>query len=97
MKQARQRNFHVPISENLYQALRREAERQGQPATRLVRGLLEQWEQRLRAQVLHSEITDYAVSQAGTAADLDPALEAAGIEALNADPGGSRRRKAKHK
>lgn len=97
MTQIRQRNFHVPISENLYQALRREAERRGQPATRLVRALLEQWEQRLRAQSLHSEIADYASRQAGTSADLDPALEAAGIEALNADSVGSRRRKTKDK
>jgi hypothetical protein len=97
MTQIRQRNFHVPIPEHLYPALRREAERRGQPATQLVRALLEPWEERLRAQSLHAEIADYAAAEAGTAADLDSALEAAGIGTLNADTGRNRWRKVKSK
>jgi hypothetical protein len=79
MAQIRQRNLHIIIPEHLYEALRREADRRGQPATQLVRALLEQWEEPLRAQSLHGEIADYAGAQAGTAANLDPGLEAAGI------------------
>jgi hypothetical protein len=89
------RNFHVPIPDSLYRSLRAEAQRRGKPATKLVRELLEQWEKRLREETLRSEIADYAFKEAGSTVDLDPDLEAAGIEAWNAGTARSRRRKAR--
>lgn len=98
MQESVNRNFHVPLPDDLYQALRSEAERRQQPATEIVREVLEQWRERLRAQALHAEIVDYASKHAGTAADLDGSLEAAGIEALTRNPVKSRGlRKAKGK
>jgi|SRR5437867_12049178 len=87
------RNFHLPLPEDLYQMLRVEAARRKRPATELVREVLEDWQKRLRAEALHAEIADYASKHAGTSADLDPLLEAAGIEALTNDRVKSRRRR----
>jgi predicted DNA-binding protein len=82
MQQAKNRNFHVPLPDEIYQVLRLEAERRQLPATVLVREAVEEWVERLRAQVLHAEIADYAAKHAGSAADIDVQLEAAGIESL---------------
>ena len=99
MQESLNRNFHVPLSDDLYRALRLEAERRRRPATSLVREVLEQWLERLQAEALHIEIADYAAKHAGTSVDLDPALEAAGIEALTRSRVKTRpgRRKAKGK
>jgi predicted DNA-binding protein len=99
MQQSRSRNFHVPLPEELYQALRSEAERRGRPATALVREVLEEWGERLRAETLHSEIVNYAAKNAGSSADIDAELEAAGIELLTKEPGKAKpaRRRAKRK
>src|SRR5438128_971157 len=43
---------------------------------------LEEWQKRVRAEALHAEIANYASKHAGTTADLDPILEAAGVEAM---------------
>src|SRR5881296_332237 len=91
--QKQKRNFHLPLPEDLYQMLRVEAERRKRPATEIVREVLEEWQKRLRAETLHAEIADYASKHAGTTADLDPLLEAAGIETLTHDRVKSRRRK----
>jgi hypothetical protein len=91
------RNFHVPIPDSLYRALHAEAKRRGQPATQFVRELLEQWEERFRVETLRAQIAEYASRVAGTKADLDPELEAAGIETWNAAAGKSRSRKPRRK
>jgi hypothetical protein len=52
------------------------------PATVLAREALEEWLQRRRRAALHAEIAAYAAECAGSLADLDPALEAAGLESL---------------
>ena len=92
------RNFHVPLPDDVYQALRSEAERRRRPATALVREVLEEWLERRRAEALHEEITEYAATHAGTSADLDSDLEAAGIETLTRratkSKGAARKRKA---
>ena|SRR6059036_769904 len=82
MQHSLNRNFHIPLPDKLYQALRLEAERRRRPATVLVREVLEAWIERLRAEALHSEIMDYATKCAGGSADIDTELEAAGIESL---------------
>lgn len=90
------RNFHLPLPDELYQTVRTESKRRKRPATELVREVLEEWQKRLRAEMLHAEIADYAVKHAGTDADLDTGLEAAGIETLlHEQPKPRGRRKAK--
>src|SRR6059036_3024582 len=96
------RNFHVPLPDELYQALRLEAERRRLPATTLVRKAVEEWVERLRAEALHVEIANYAANHAGSSADLDVQMEAAGIESLTerlpkAKPARSARRRGKRK
>jgi len=82
MQPSQKRNFHVPLPDALYQFLSLEAERRRQPTTTLVREVLEEWVQRLRAQALHSEIANYAARHAGTSMDINAELEAAGVELL---------------
>lgn len=93
------RNFHIPLPDELYQALRLEAEKRRRPATVLVREVLEGWIERLRAEALHSEITSYAAKRAGSSVDIDGELEAAGIESLFEKPATTKqvRRRAKRK
>ena len=76
------RNFHVPLSEDLYAMLHREAERQELPATQLAREAIERYLVGLRRDLLHRQISEYALQMAGSEHDLDPELEAAGAEHL---------------
>ena len=82
MKRATNRNFHLPLPAELYEQLKAEARKQGRPATAIARRAIESWLRRRQASELHEEIVAYARSAAGTTEDLDPALEAAAIEAL---------------
>ena len=91
------RNFHLPLPDELYQALRLEAQRRRRPATALVREVLEQWLKRLQEEALHTEIAAYAAKHAGTSADLDSELEAAGVQTLTAVPSGSKSSRPKRK
>jgi predicted transcriptional regulator len=95
MAVASHRNFHVPLPDETYRALRSEADRRRRPATALVREAVEDWLERRRAETLHAAIAGYAARHAGTPADLDPALEAAGIDALIEKPRKSRRTRRK--
>ena len=99
MQQSTNRNFHVPPPDELYRVLRLEAERRRLPATVLVREAVEEWVERLRAEVLHAEIADYAAKHAGTSADIDVQMEKAGIESLTEGPlrANPARRRAKRK
>lgn len=74
------RNLHVPLPSELYDALRAEAARAGQPATLLARQAIEAWIEKRRAEALHEEITAYAARHTGTSLDFDAGLEAAGLE-----------------
>lgn len=82
MKNGSARNFHLPLPEELYLELRRQAQRRGRPATVIAREALERSLRESRRQELAEEIAEYARSSAGTAADFDPDLEAAGTELL---------------
>ena len=97
MPAASHRNFHVPLPDEIYRALRSEAGRRRQAATVLVREAVEDWLERRRAETLHTDIADYAARHAGTPADLDPALEAAGIDALIEKPRKSKRTRRRAK
>ena len=83
------RNFHLPLPEPVYRALREEAAAAKRPATVVARQVIEAWLRERRRAVVREAIAAYAAEHAGTAADLDPALEAAGLEVL----GGKRRRR----
>lgn len=78
------RTFHLPLPESLYDDLRAEAELAVRPATEIVRQALERWLAERRRERLAAEIRAYAEAEGGTEQDLDPALEAAGLEALTA-------------
>ena len=91
------RNFHVPLTDETYRALRSEADRRRQAATTLAREAVEEWLARRRAETLHADIAAYAARHAGTSADLDTALEAAGIELLIEKPRTAKRTRRKAK
>jgi predicted transcriptional regulator len=76
------RNFHLPLPEDLYRALRDEAAAVKQPATAIARQAIEAWLRERRKAALREAIAAYATEHGGTAADLDPALEAAGVSLL---------------
>ena len=76
------KNFHLPLPERTYAQLRVEAERAEVPATMLAREAIDLWLRQQLRKARHAAIAAYAEEMAGTSLDLDPALEAAGIEHL---------------
>ena len=86
------KNFHLPLPEPTYRRLREVAGRAKQPATVVARYAIETWLREQRKAALHEAIAAYAAKMAGTAADLDPDLQAAALEVWTA-PSKSRRRK----
>ena len=76
------RNFHLPLPERTYSHLRAEAERLREPATALAREAIDLWLRQQLRQARHDGIAAYAAEMAGSEFDLDPDLEAAGIEHL---------------
>ena len=76
------RSFHLPLPHEIYEELRAQARRKGRPATVIARAAIEDGLRALRRQELSEEIAEYARENAGTSADLDVDLEAAGIESL---------------
>jgi predicted transcriptional regulator len=81
------RTFHLPLSDELHDALREEAAAERRPATDVVRDALSRWIQAQRRQRLADEIQRFAVAEAGTALDLDAELEAASVATLIAADG----------
>jgi len=78
----RLKNFHLPLPEDVYEALRHEASLLHRPATAIAREAIEEWLRDRRRTVVRESIAAYAAQHAGTTADLDPALEKAALEAL---------------
>jgi hypothetical protein len=89
------RNLHVPLPGPTYAELRAAAERAGRPATELAREAIDRWLAEARRARRQAEILEYAASEAGTAADLAPDLERAGVEVLQGASGGRRSRSAR--
>ena len=79
------RKLHVPLDDGLYRRLRAEADRTGRPATQLARDAIDRFLEGLRHAAVHEAIASYASEAAGTKADLDPELEAAGLDHLRDD------------
>ena len=82
MKKNSWRNFHVPLSEELYKQLRAEADRSQQSATALARYAIAWWLQQRQKAALDESIRAYAAQGAGTLADLDQELEATSVDHL---------------
>jgi hypothetical protein len=76
------KNFHLPLPEHVYRALREEAAAMKRPATVAAREAIETWLRERRQTLLREAIAAYAAEHAGTDIDLDPALEEAGLEVL---------------
>jgi len=76
------RKLHVPLEDGLYRRLRAEADRTGRPATQLARDAIDRFLADLRHAAIHDAIASYASAAAGTKADLDPDLEALGLDSL---------------
>jgi hypothetical protein len=76
------RNFHLPLPEPTYALLRAEAERTQVPATTLARQAIDAWLRDQARRATDDAIAAYAAEMAGTKFDLEPDLEADGIEHL---------------
>jgi hypothetical protein len=76
------KNFHLPLPEGAYEELRREAARDGRPATTVAREAIEEWLERRRKKELHGQIAEYAAAHKGSDADLDRSLEQAAVRHL---------------
>jgi predicted DNA-binding protein len=70
-------NFHVPLSPEVYERLRLEAQHLQRPATELARIAIESELQKLEAQRIYAEIRAYAEEMGGTLEDIDPDWQAA--------------------
>ena len=76
------KNFHLPLPEETYTRLRAEAERTRVSATSLAREAIDLWLRQSMRRARHEGIAAYAAEMAGTNFDLDPDLEAAGLDHL---------------
>jgi hypothetical protein len=81
-KKEAMKNFHLPLPETTYTRLRAEAARTKIPATALAREALDWWLREQSRKARREAISTYAAEMAGTALDLDTALESAAIENL---------------
>ena len=84
------RNFHLPLSEEIYSDLRTQAEQLKRPATSIAREVIEDWLRHSRKLLRHQAIAEFASEYGGTSLDLDPELEAAGVEFM-LDKNGAKR------
>ena len=78
------KNFHLPLPEATYSALRAEAERAQLPATTIAREAISYWLRARKKATRRKAIAEYASRISGTSLDLDPVLESAAIEQLMA-------------
>ncbi len=76
------KNFHLPLPDSTHAQLHAAAERARVPATTLAREAIDEWLREQLRKSRHDAIAAYAAEMAGTDLDLDPLLEAAGIESL---------------
>jgi hypothetical protein len=80
------KNFHVPLPEDLYEDLKAEAAYSSRSANALAREAIAQWLDSRKQARVHRQVLEYAMAVAGTAQDLDIALEAAGLELPDWNP-----------
>lgn len=87
MDKAKMHNFHLPLSDNLYNLLREESLRLHIPATELARRAINFWLKQMKKAAIHKSICEYASQNAGSGLDLDVALEKVSVEYLISDKG----------
>lgn len=80
------KNLHIPISESVHAVLMAHAKATGESATSLARGAIEHLAKEIEREQIRAEIAAFAAEYAGTEWDLDPELEAAGLECLRENP-----------
>lgn len=78
------KNFHLPLPEDVYEALRHQASLLRKPATVVAREAIEVWLLERKRAVVRESIAAYAAQHAGSSVDLDPALEHAALESWRA-------------
>ena len=78
----RQFNFHVPLPDSLYNALKLASVETRRTRTDIAREAIIMWLAELERHRVDREIEAYARAMAGSPADLDPDLEAAGVSHL---------------
>jgi hypothetical protein len=76
------KSIHVSLPAPMHEELHVEARRRKQPATALARGAIQGWLQEQRKRAVFDAIRAYADAEGGGPNDLDPGLEAAGIEVI---------------
>jgi hypothetical protein len=79
------KHLHVPLSTDVHEELKAQAQRVGEPATVLARKAIEERVRALKREQIAAEISEYARAVAGTVDDYDPAIEAAGLDVWAAD------------
>jgi predicted transcriptional regulator len=87
------RNFHLPLPEPLYRRLQDVAVRANRPATAVARYAIDSWLRQQCRTAVKEAIAAYAADAAGSHEDLDPALEAASLDALRPLPKSRRPRR----
>ena len=80
------KNFHLPLPADMYARLRDASSRLGAPATELAREAIAEWLREEKRRVLRAGLAAFVDIHAGTEWDLDPAVEAAGIESISRLP-----------
>lgn len=78
------KHLHVPLPESLHAALMNVAKASGESATTLARQAIEDALWKHKQELVRAELAAYAAAVAGTPDDLDPELEAAGLEVWQA-------------
>lgn len=78
--------MNLSLPESTHAAVFRKAKRRRVPATRLVRSVLSDWLAAQARERAAEAIRRFAETRGGSATDLDPALETAGLELIDADP-----------
>ncbi len=76
-------NFHVPLSPEIYERLKIEAQYSQRPATELARVAIETHLQKLEAQRVHDEIRAYAQAMGGSEEDIHPDWQTASYEVFS--------------
>jgi hypothetical protein len=76
------KDFHLPLPERTWEALRAESERAQLPATTIAREAISNWLRARKRFERRKAVMEYATAMAGTRFDLDPALECAAIEEM---------------
>lgn len=77
--------MHIPIPESVHAVLMAHAKATGESATALARQAIERLVKDIQREERRARIAAFAAEYAGTAWDLDPELEAAGIEVILGD------------